>query len=81
MLLYQLALYISLAQYILRVTILYRACGDLMEYSLLEIESHMKEGVFCMLSPAELSKLVMAVFEESPSRTSLLAAIHSQSRH
>ncbi len=50
-----------------------------MEYSLIEIESHMQEGEFCMLSPAELSRLVTAVFEESPSRTSLLAAIHSQS--
>ncbi len=71
----------SLSQYTLRVPHSYRACGELMEYSIIEIETHMQEGAFYMLSPAELSRLVTAVFEESPSRTSLLAAIHSQSCH
>eukprot|EP01084_Bolivina_argentea_P113574 202379_1 len=59
----------------------FRACRELMEYSIIEIETHMQEGAFYMLSPAELSRLVTAVFEDSPSRTSLLAAIHSQSCH
>jgi hypothetical protein len=52
-----------------------RACCELMEYSLTQIDEQLQRGAFRDLTADELGGIITAIFVESDGRANVLAAI------
>jgi hypothetical protein len=55
----------------------FKACGDVLEFSMEQMGEQLRAGGFRAFSSTELAGLVTALFQPSSSRNSLLAAIHT----